>query len=32
LPCHNDHRFVFSQPHEDALTPDPPKQLKCNVT
>jgi hypothetical protein len=27
-----DHRFKFSQPHEDALTPGPPKQLKCNVT
>jgi hypothetical protein len=27
-----DHRFEFSQPHEDALMPGPPKQLKCNVT
>jgi hypothetical protein len=32
LPCHSNHRFVFSQPHEDALTPGPPKQMKCNVT
>jgi hypothetical protein len=27
-----DQRFEFSQPHEDALMPGPPKQMKCNVT
>jgi hypothetical protein len=26
-----DHRFKLSQPHEDALTPGPPKQNKCNI-
>ncbi len=36
LLCHSDHWLLFSQPHEDALTPSPPenkaklhKELKC---
>jgi hypothetical protein len=33
LLCHSDHRFLFSQPHEDALTPGPPadKAKSCNI-